>query len=164
MRWTRRRFYVAFGSILVALLLASVVSVPQALAHGPEGESNDYHPGYGMGMGRGMMNNGQGQGRGMTLAPARTLALAGSARGAGVGRGHGMGWNGNFGQNNQERGQMPGYGNDYQQMPGYGNGFQQMPHAGRGFWQIPGSGMLNHWWSSPRPEAGQEADDSWWPW
>lgn len=155
MGWTKRRIYGALGSILVALLLASVVSVPQALAHGPEGESNDYQPGYGMGMGRGMMHNGQGYGRGMTLAPAR---------GAGVGRGHGLGWNGNFGQSNQERGQMPGYGNDYQQMPEYGNGFQQMPHAGRSFWQIPGSGMLNNWWGSPRPEADQESDNSWWPW
>jgi hypothetical protein len=92
-------------------------------------------------MGGGMMNNGQG-----------------------MGRGHGMGWNGNFGQNYQEWGQMPGYGNRYQQMPGYGNRFQQMPHAGRGFWQLPGSGMLNGWWDSPRPDTGQDSDDSWWPW
>ena len=140
MRRTKRRIYGALGSILVALLLASVVSVPQALAHGPGGGGNDYNPGYGMGMGRGMMNNGHG-----------------------MGRGYGMGWNGNFGQNNPDRDQMPGYGNDYRQMPGYGNG-QQMPHAGHGFWQIPGSGMLNGWWGSPMPNGRQEADDSWWPW
>jgi hypothetical protein len=153
---SKRWFYVTLGSALVALLLVSVMNVPQALAHGPGGGGNDYDPGYGMGMGEGMMNNGHGMGRGMT------------------GRGYGMGWNGNFGPDNQEWGQMPGYGHDYgqmpgygngyQQMPGYGNGFQQMPHAGRGFWQMPGSGMLNGWWGSPMPNARQESDDSWWPW
>lgn len=153
---TKRWFYVALGSALAALLLVGIMNVPQALAHGPDGDANDYNPGYGMGMGRGMMSNGQGMGRGM------------------MGRGYGMGWNGNFGLNNQEWGQMPGYDNDYRQMPGYGNGyqqmpgygneFQQMPHTGRGFWQIPGSGMLNGWWGSPMPDASQETDESWWPW
>jgi hypothetical protein len=83
-----------------------------------------------------MMNNGQSMGGGM------------------MGRGHGMGWNGNFGLNNQDLGQMPGYG----------NGFEQMPHSGRGSWQSPGFGMLNGWWGSPMPDAMQESDDSWWPW